>query len=66
MKLNEAQESSENSSSEYSSSDSVESDSENEIPMAGRDMFVDCVQLPDFLLTHAEYNRIVVPQIKNF
>ena len=34
--------------------------------MAGRDMFVDCVQLPDFLLTHIEYNRIVVPQIKNF
>ena len=34
--------------------------------MQGRDLFVRSVQLPDFLLTHAEYNNIQVPQIKNF
>ena len=46
--------------SDESSSDSLnrdESDHE-EKHMEGRDLFVRSVQLPDFLLTHAEYNSI--------
>lgn len=34
--------------------------------MVGRDLIVGCVRLPDFLLSHAEYSSINVPQMKNF
>ena len=46
--------------SEESSSDSLNTDESDheEQPMQGRDLFVRSVQLPDFLLTHAEYNSI--------
>ena len=32
--------------------------------MAGRDLIVGAVKLPDFLLTHNEYQSITVPQMK--
>ena len=45
---------------EESSSDSLNTDEsdQEEKPMQGRDLFVRSVQLPDFLLTIAEYNSI--------
>ena len=46
---------------EYSSSSDSSTDSGDsvfDIPMQGRDLFVKCVQMPDFLLTHAEYSSI--------
>ena len=51
------QESETSSSSSDNSSNSSGSE-ELEIPMQGRDLFVKCVHLPDFLLTHAEYGSI--------
>ncbi len=34
--------------------------------MFGRDLIAHCVELPAFMLTHAEYCSINVPQMKNF
>lgn len=34
--------------------------------MLGRDLMAHCVELPAFMLTHAEYSSINVPQMKNF
>ena len=53
-------------SSSVSSSDCSSEDIDNIPPMEGRDIFVRCIQLPEFILTHAEYSKISVPQMKNF
>lgn len=54
------------SSSSGSTSDSSEGDNEHLIMFQGRDMVAACVSLPEFALSHTEYSRINVPQMRNF